>query len=202
MLARRQNFDFRGNRVAQAALVLLRQEFHREMNSLQFAPRDSKVARMLRPACKNNGIKFGPQIFNRNIFSNLCAGNKLHTLGRHLLEPPINDVLFQLELWNTVAQQSTDAIRFLIHSHRMPGTAQLLRRSQPRWPGTYNRDFLSRTHFRRLRLDPAFVKSALDNALLVLLDRHRRLIDATHARLFARSRANAAGELWKIIRGM
>src|SRR5207244_2433202 len=55
-------------------------------------------------------------------------------------------------------------------------------------------------HSRGLRTNPAFGETTLDDGLLDLLDGHRRLINAEHARGFARRRTDAPGELRKIIR--
>ena len=52
----------------------------------------------------------------------------------------------------------------------------------------------------RLRRDPAFLPTVVDDGALDVLDRDRRLVDAEHARAFARRGANAAGELGEIIR--
>ena len=50
------------------------------------------------------------------------------------------------------------------------------------------------------RHDPAFVPAAIDDRVLDVLDRDRRLVDAEHARAFARRRADAAGELREVVR--
>ncbi len=43
--------------VARAATVLLRQEIHREMDTLQFASGDREIARLLGSACQQNGVE-------------------------------------------------------------------------------------------------------------------------------------------------
>jgi hypothetical protein len=43
-----------------------------------------------------------------------------------LLEAAINDVFFQLELWNAVAKQSTDAVSFFVDDNSVTGTTKLL----------------------------------------------------------------------------
>jgi len=52
---------------------------------------------------------------------------------------------------------------------------------------------------RRLGMDPALIPGTLDNRLLNQLDRNRRLVDAEDAGCLARSRADAAGELRKVV---
>ena len=52
----------------------------------------------------------------------------------------------------------------------------------------------------RIRRDPALLEAAVDDRALDRFDRHGRLDDAQHARTFARSRTDAAGELGEIVR--
>src|SRR3954462_672193 len=48
-------------------------------------------------------------------------------------------------------------------------------------------------------VNPSFEKSPFNNILFILLDRHRGLRNAKHARRFARSRTDASGELREIV---
>src|SRR5215831_10142264 len=84
----------------------------------------------------------------------------------------------------------------------MSGATELLCRCKACRTGTDNGDFLSAANLRQDRTNPAFKESALDDVLLVLFDRHRRLRDAQHARRLTRCRADAAGELGKIVSRM
>ena len=59
--------------------------------------------------------------------------------------------------------------------------------------------FLSSLDFWQLGMNPAFVKSTLDNIFFNLLDRDRRLINTQHACGFTGRGANPAGEFWKVI---
>src|SRR5262249_8038255 len=65
-----ENFFRRIKQVAVAALILLRQEFHRIVDPVQFPAPDFQVARMLCSAGENDGIISTTQIFDRNILSN------------------------------------------------------------------------------------------------------------------------------------
>ena len=53
--------------------------------------------------------------------------SRTYALGLHLLEAAVDNVLFQLEVGNAVAQQAADAVIFLIDGDRVSGAAQLLR---------------------------------------------------------------------------
>src|SRR5437588_3031427 len=108
-------------------------------------------------------------------------------------------MLFQLELGDAVAEQTADAVRFFVDYDRVPCAAQLLSSSQARRAGAYDGYFFSGAHFSRLGTNPAFLESALNDALLVLLDGHRRLVDPQHAGRLARGRTNAAREFGEIV---
>src|SRR5882672_6538107 len=66
MLASRENLYFGLNRVAVTPLVLLRQEFHRVMNSLQLTTGNLQITRMLRPTCQHDRIKLAAKLIDRN----------------------------------------------------------------------------------------------------------------------------------------
>jgi len=51
------------------------------------------------------------------------SGNELHSFGGHLFHPPIDDVLLQLELRNSVAQQPANAVRLFVDHNRVSGAA-------------------------------------------------------------------------------
>ena len=61
-----QNVAAPDRAVSLAALILLRQEIHREMDSLQFPARNLQIARCFRASRENDGIEFALQIFNWN----------------------------------------------------------------------------------------------------------------------------------------
>ena len=70
----------------------------------------------------------------RNVLADFGIGDELHAFGGHLLEAAIDDVLLQLEFGNAVAQQSADAVVFLVDRDRVAGAAQLLRGREPAGP--------------------------------------------------------------------
>src|SRR5258707_1035957 len=74
------------NQIICAALVLLGQKVHREMNALQFPARDRKVARMLSAAREQNRIVVLAQLFTWNRMAYVDVGSKLDTFGGHLFD--------------------------------------------------------------------------------------------------------------------
>ena len=77
----------------------------------------------------------------------------------------------------------------------MAGAIQLIGRGEPRRTRSDDRDLLPRARGRRLRRDPSFVERAVDDRDLDRLDRDRVVVDAEHARAFARRGTQPAGEL-------
>src|ERR1039458_7444479 len=94
------------------------------------------------------------------------VGHKGDALGAHLLDAAVDDVLFQLEVWNAVAQQAADAVGLLIDGNRVYGAAQLLRGCETSRSTADDGDSLAGVLLRRFGMDPALVPGALDNAAL------------------------------------
>src|SRR5215831_19183230 len=161
-LAGRKNIESRIEDIALAALILLRQEFHREMDSFEFP-------RVLSAASQNDGVEVASQIFDQNISSDLCVRDELHTLRRHLFETAVDNMLLELEFGNSVAKQSTNSISLFVDRNLVTGTAKLLGCGQSSRTGADDRNRFPALIFRRSRTDPAFEEAALDNILLVLL---------------------------------
>ena len=81
----------------------------------------------------------------------------------------------------------------------MARAVQLIGRGEAGRPGADDGDALAGADERRTWRDPPFVERAIDDRHLDRLDRHRIAHDAEHARAFARSRAQPAGEFRKIV---
>ena len=72
--------------VAGDALVLLRQEIHREMDAGEFAARDRQVARLLGAAGQHHRVIARRAACRaRQVDADLDAGAEGHALGLHLL---------------------------------------------------------------------------------------------------------------------
>src|SRR6185295_8642761 len=198
-LTRGQNVKLGHERVTMATLILLRKEFHGLVNPFEFSSGHRQIAWLLSAARQNDGIELALQILDRQRFSYVRIGDKANPLFLHQLKAAVDDLLFQFEFRDAVAQQSTDAVGLFVHRDPMAAAVKLLSCGQPRRTRAHDRNFSSRTEFGWLRLDPAFRKSALNYVLLDILDRNWRLIDAQHTRSLARRRTYASGKLRKII---
>src|SRR4051812_37382697 len=125
-----QNFTGRVERISMAALIGLRQKLHGEMDSLELTSRNFQIPGLLRAARQHNGVEVSAQILDGNVVADLGAGYKFHAFRTHLLEPAIDDVLFHLELRDSVAQEPANAVCLFVHRNRMSGAAKLLSGSQ------------------------------------------------------------------------
>ncbi len=74
--------------------------------------------------------------------------------------------------------------------------------ARPAGPGSDDGDGLAGQLFGRQRDDPALVEGVVDDLDLDLLDGHRVLVDAEHARALARRRAQPPGELREVVGGV
>src|ERR1700688_3683658 len=83
--------------------------------------------------------------------------------------------------------------------HVVPGARELLRARKPRGAGAYDRDLLAGLVLGYFRLEPAIVPGAVDDGAFDGLDGDGIVVDVERAGSFARRRADAAGELRKIV---
>src|SRR5262245_11256917 len=194
--------DLVGDCVAFAALVGLREELHREMDSGQLASGDVQVARLFGAAGKEYRVEFPAQVFDRDIRADMRVGLELHPLGAHLLQAPVDEVLLHLEIGDTVAEESADTVGFLEDRDVVAGARELLGGGESGGSGADYGDTLAGLPLGGLGLHMAGFESAVDDGFLDALDADRRLVDAEHARGLAWRGTQAPGELREIIGGV
>jgi hypothetical protein len=131
-----------------------------------------------------------------------CTPCTLHALGDQDLDAAIDGPLLELEIGNSVAQQSADAVLLLEQRHVVAGAVELLRGREAGGAGADHRHALAAAALRRLGHDPALGEAALGDRLLDDLDRDRIVVDAEHAGGLAGRRTNSAGELGEVVRAM
>ena len=88
------------------APVLLRQEFHGEVNALEVAARRWQVAAFLGAARQHHGIVAGEEIARRQCHADMGAAMEAHALRLHLGDAPVDVMLLHLEVGDAVAQQA------------------------------------------------------------------------------------------------
>ena len=115
-------------------------------------------------------------------------------------QPSIDEALFELELGNAVAQQTADAVGALEDRDLVAGLVELVGRGEAGRTRADDRHALSGSHGRRSRLNPSVFERVLDNRQLDRLDGDRVVVDAEHARAFARRRTQPARPLREVVR--
>ena len=198
--------------VTRVDLVLLGQEFHGEMNTVQVTPWHWQVTRLFGSASQHDSVKILLQLGGRNghfgpvgdfaalgQFANHYTSPKNDALGLHLCDTPVDVGLFHLEVRNAITQQATNTIVLLEQSHVMPRAGKLLRRRHSGRARADNSHFFSGFCLRRLRMHPTLVPGAVDDGVLNRLDAYRVVIHIQRTGGFAGRWTNATRELGKII---
>ncbi len=186
--------------VAELDPVGVRQVLHRLMDPSELPAGDRQVAPVGRTAGEHDRVVRRPQHLDVDRLADDRIGPELGALRLHLLEPAVDVPLLHLELGDAVAQQTTDAIGPLEHDDLVAGARQLLGDGQAGRSAPDHGDALAGAHRRHLGHDPAFVPGPVDDLDLDLLDRHRVLVDAEHARRLTRRGTQAARELREVVR--
>jgi len=175
------------------------QELHGLVDAFEFATLDGEIAPHGGSAGEHDGIELCPKILGRNVDTDVDSGAEDRALSFHLRQTAIDVPLLHLELGDAVAEQAADAIGAFEDGDGVPGTRELLRRSESRGPGADDRDGLAGQVRRVDGCDPAFLERVVDDLDFHLLDGHRILVDAKHARGLARRRAQPPGELREVV---
>ncbi len=188
--------------IARAHPVGKRKVLHSLVNPRQLPPRHGQFAPRGRPRGEHHGVVSGPKLIGPDVPSDRRRRTELGPLGQHLLQPPLKMVLLHLELGDAVAHQPARPVGPLVHGDRVPGPGQLLGRGQPGGPRTDHRDRLAGQPLRRPRRREALLPRPVGDRALDVLDGDGRLVDRQHTPRLARRRAQPAGELREIVRGV
>ena len=135
--------DLPGDAVARDHLVLLRQEFHREVDALQLAAGNGRSRGLVAPPRQDDRVELLAQIRRGDVDADVHARPERHPLGLHLLHAAVDEVLLHLEVGDAVAQQAADAVGALEERHQVAGARQLLRAGEAGRPGADDGDLLA-----------------------------------------------------------
>ena len=188
--------------VASVPFVLLRQELHRVVHALQLATRDRQVAAERGPAGEHHGVVLSGELLRADVGADVHAAAKLHPLLTHLLDPPPDPPLLELEIGDAVHEQATWTIGPLEERDEVAGPVELLCGCEARGPAAHHGHPLAGADIGGLGDDPALVPGLVGDGHLDLLDGHRILVDPEHAGRLARGRTDAAGELREVVGGV
>src|SRR5437879_5799344 len=115
------------DRVAAVPFVLLCQIVHRQVDALEFPPRNRQLASLLCAHGETDGIELLPQLFTCEVLPDEDTGLELHSFSLHLFQTPVDDPFFHFEIGDAVAQQAADAIGLLKERDALPRARHSLR---------------------------------------------------------------------------
>src|SRR5687768_699825 len=87
------------------AAVLLREVIDSEMDALQLASRDRKIARLCRPGGKHHCVELASQLGHLHVHADVLTRAKLDALVGHQGQPAIEEPFLELEFGDSVAQK-------------------------------------------------------------------------------------------------
>ena len=189
-----------GDVVAFTALILQREVLHGEVDAIELAARHGQIAGARGSAGEDERVELTPKIVDGDVDADVAAGAERHAFRHHQIEAPIEEFLFELELRNSVPEESADAIGALEHRHPVPGAVHLIGGSQTCRSGAHHGHTPPGSALRRPGFHPAFIERAVDDRHLDRLDRHGIVVDAEHAGAFARRRTQSSRELREVVR--
>ena len=182
------------------------------MNAAKLSAWDGQISGLLRARAEQHRIKVFLKLLCTDVLlgpighlgvlgpcANGDRGFKDHALGLHLFNTAINVRLLHLEVGDAVAKQAAHTVIFFKHRHRMTHTRELLRGRQTSRTGANHGHFFTRLQAGDDRFDPALRPSFIDDGVLDRFDPHGVVVDVQGASGLARCRADAAGELRKVV---
>ena len=187
---------FGGGGLAVEQAVLGAQLFERKVDACGLATGQGQVARGGCAGAEDVGVELFGQAFQNH----LAARPERDAGGLHQADATVDDVLVELEVRDAVAEQAAGACLALEDGDVVAGGVEPRGSRQPRRPRPDDGHATPRA--RRVDGgDVALAKGRLGQSQFILADGHGRIKrQAQHACLFAERRADAAGELRKVIR--
>ena len=128
---------------------------------------------------------------------------EIDALGPHLVQTPVDQMFFHLEIGNAVTQESAGAILFLEDDHVVARAAKLLGTCKTRRARADDRHALSGSALSDLgREGPPHLPRLVGYGMLDRLDADRIVVDVEDARRLARGRTDPTGDFRKVVRRM
>ena len=172
---------------------------HRGVDAGELAAGDRHLAFFARSHREDHGVVLVGELASVDIDADFDVVAELDPLGLEHRHPAVDDRLRQLGVGHPVTAHAAGRLVALIDDDVIAGAAKLLGAGEPGRPRADDRDRLAGRLGERRGLDPALGEAALDDRQLDLLDRHRVVVDVEHAGGLARRRADATGQLGKVV---
>ena len=179
--------------------VLLREIVHREVYAVELAVRDVEVTRHGAAAREAYGVELACEIAGGHGPADVDSRLELHALLRHLVDAPLDYMLFELEVGYAEAEEAAYALGALEYGHVMSGPVQLLSGGESGRARSDDGDPLACTPLRGPGHDPAVLPASVRDRLLDVLDGHGVLVDGEDAGGLARRGTDPSGELREVV---
>ena len=155
---------------------------------------------LARAHAQADGVERVAQVAAAEVLADADVGLELHALGDHLFQPAVEDVFFQLEIGDAVAQAARPAGR-PSRTARPRGRRGSTAGRRPGRRGRSRRPprCLPVFGLGRNGSDPAFCEGPLGDLVLDVLDGDRLVVDGQRAGGLARRGADAAGDLGEVV---
>src|SRR5690606_24619045 len=120
--------------------VLLHEVGHGVMDTLELDAGNARRARRFGAAAIEHGVMLSDQFRDRLVDADIDAAMERHALALHLFDAAVDEVLFQLEVGDAVAQKAAGLRLALIDMHLVTCAAELLGGSHAGRAGTDDRN--------------------------------------------------------------
>jgi hypothetical protein len=181
-------------------LRVLVQELHGEVDTLEVAVGDRKIARHGGTRRDDHGVVvFLERLQGDVALADEAAGDVLDTLGGHEVDTTLNDVLVELHVGDTVHEETTNTVGTLVDGDLVAGLVQLIGSGETCGTRTDDGDGLARTPLRRSRNHPAHLEATIDDGALDRLNTNGVLVNAENTSTLTRRRADTTSELGEVV---
>ncbi|CDA67129.1 putative uncharacterized protein [Segatella copri CAG:164] len=178
--------------------VLLRKQLEGEINTLQFSSRNFQVA-----GCRCTGrYHVGIEAFRQLGNVNMLVVSEFNTLLFEKTETAVDDALVELEVWNTITQQTTGILTSLENCYLISHVVQLVGSYQSCRTGTDDSHRLAIT-LRNLNMYIILREGVLhDSTLILTVGGWLMIHEIQYTRLLTECRTDASCELRKVVGGI
>ena len=183
----------------QQALGVGFQEIHCKIDSLGISSGCFDISGIGGTTGQDDSVKIMEQLICLDIFAHISAGHENDTFLFHDFNLAVNDLLFQLHIWNTVHEQTAYAVGTLEYSDLMASLIQLVSCSQSGGTASYDGYTLAGAHLRRLRSGIAFFVGIFNDGIFIFLGRYGVSVQSAGAGCFAQCRTYSGGKLREIV---
>ncbi len=170
------------------------------MHATETAALDGQIARLCGAGTDHRRIEVLEQHLCLDVLADRRITDELDAFFFQQPDTALDDsALVELHVGDAIHQQAARAVVAFKYRDQMTGAVQLRSGGEAGWPRAHHHHFLAGAGLRRFGNHPAFLEAAVDDRCFQVLDGHRRAGNAEYAGAFAGRRADAPGEVGKVV---